>query len=231
MSVSDGCVADAPNRISAALNRWTREGYAAWYSDRRAYHAARDSSRCADLRRTFRRNDTWMVPTIVNEVKDGRALARPGFAYLDSTQRQSCERTVASIEGVDDTLRNGVFRDFLSEIGELHRAGIGILAGTDVPNPCLAPGFSLHDELRELVAAGLSTRAALAAATISPARFLRATDSLGTVSPGKLADLVLLDGDPLIDIGNSRRIRAVFLDGRLFTRAELDTMLVDSKPR
>jgi imidazolonepropionase-like amidohydrolase len=172
-----------------------------------------------------------MVPTIVNEVKDRRALARPAFAYLDSAQRKSCEGTVASIEGVADTLRDGLFHDFLSEIGEVHRAGIGILAGTDVPNPCLAPGFSLHDELGELVAAGLSPRAALAAATISPARFLRATDSLGTVSPGKLADLVLLDGDPLIDIGNSRRIRAVFLDGSLFTRAELDTMLVDSKPR
>jgi predicted amidohydrolase YtcJ len=65
------------------------------------------------------------------------------------------------------------------------------------------------------------------AATISPARFLHATDSLGTIERGKVADLVLLDADPLDDIGNVARVRAVVAAGRLFDRAALDALLAE----
>src|SRR5688572_28510071 len=111
-----------------------------------------------------------MVPTIVNELKDTRALKRTAFAYLDSAGRAACQGTVDMIAAVPDTLRLGLFADLRREVGEVRSNGLGILAGTDMPNPCLVAGFSLHDELEELVAAGLSTREALAAATINPAR-------------------------------------------------------------
>nr|MBA3890204.1 amidohydrolase family protein [Gemmatimonadaceae bacterium] len=87
--------------------------------------------------------------------------------------------------------------------------------------PFVYAGASLHEELALLVASGLTPLQALQAATLNPARYLSATDSLGTVAPGKLADLVLLDANPLEDIRNTQRIHAVVLNGRLLARAAL----------
>ena len=91
-----------------------------------------------------------------------------------------------------------------------------MLAGTDMPQAFVYPGFSLHDELALLVQSGLTPLEALRAATYNPAEFLGALDSLGTVAQGKIADLVLLDADPLTDIRNTRRISIVIANGRVF---------------
>lgn len=95
----------------------------------------------------------------------------------------------------------------------LDRHGAGILAGTDTPNPFPVPGFSLHDELESLVAAGLTPAEALVAATREPARFLGEADEFGTVETGRRADLVLLEGNPLEDIGHTRSIAGVMVHG------------------
>ena len=87
------------------------------------------------------------------------------------------------------------------------------------------PGFGLHEELAEFVRSGLTPAAALRAATYEPARYFGALDSLGTIAPGKLADLVLLDGNPLTDIRNAHRIFAVLTRGQLYDRAALDRLL------
>src|SRR4030095_13756293 len=79
-------------------------------------------------------------------------------------------------------------------------AGVRLLAGTDAMNPSVVPGFSLHDELQELVAAGLTPYEALKAATANPAEFLKANKEFGTVTEGKRADLILVDGNPLVDV-------------------------------
>ena len=79
--------------------------------------------------------------------------------------------------------------------------------------------------------AGLTPAEALRAATISPARYFGLTDSLGTVAVGKVADLVLLDANPLADIANTKRIHAVILGGRLLDRVALDGLLADAKTR
>jgi imidazolonepropionase-like amidohydrolase len=107
----------------------------------------------------------------------------------------------------------------------MQRAGVPILAGSDVGNPWLVAGYSLHDELALFVQAGMPPLAALQTATINPARYLGTVDSLGTIAEGKIADLVLLDGNPLDDIRNTDRIRAVIVNGRLLTRAALDSLL------
>jgi imidazolonepropionase-like amidohydrolase len=96
----------------------------------------------------------------------------------------------------------------------MHKAGVRILAGTDTPNAYVFPGSSLHDELELLVKAGLTPIQALQAATIRPAEYLGMPGRLGSIAPGKLADLVLLGGDPLDDISNTRRVEAVVLNGR-----------------
>ena len=113
----------------------------------------------------------------------------------------------------------------LAVTGMAAAAGVGILAGTDTPNPFVYPGFSLHDELELLVQAGLTPREALAAATTAPTEFLGATDSLGAVAEGKLADLVLLEANPLEEIGNTRRISLVVANGRFINREEIGALL------
>jgi hypothetical protein len=109
----------------------------------------------------------------------------------------------------------------------LYGEGVPILAGTDLsPWPGAFPGWALHDELVHLVVAGLTPQDALRAATLNPARYLNATDSLGTIARRRRADLVLLDANPFADIRNTRRVHAVFLNGRYLNRAALDTLLV-----
>jgi imidazolonepropionase-like amidohydrolase len=98
-------------------------------------------------------------------------------------------------------------------VRELARMKATILAGSDAGTPYVVPGESLHDELAYLVAAGLTPLEALRAATLNPARFVGRGD-VGTVTPGAVADLVLLSGNPLEQIGNTRTIVAVYRGGR-----------------
>jgi hypothetical protein len=110
-------------------------------------------------------------------------------------------------------------------IGAMTRAGVPILAGSDPPNMGSVPGRSLHDELVLLVRSGLTPAEALRSATLRPAEFLGATDSLGTIAPGKVADLVILDANPLEAIDNIRGVRAVMARGQFHDRSDLDGMI------
>jgi imidazolonepropionase-like amidohydrolase len=107
----------------------------------------------------------------------------------------------------------------------MHGAGVPIAAGTDTPIGFAAPGYSLHTELEMLVRAGLSPIEALRSATLRPAEFFGLEGEMGTIEPGRLADLVLLAEDPLEDIGNTRSVQAVVTRGRLLDRTELDALV------
>src|SRR5260370_420308 len=109
----------------------------------------------------------------------------------------------------------------------MHKTGVEFIAGTDAPNPFCFPGFSLHDELDLLVQSGLTPMEALRTATINPARFFGMENTLGTIEVGKLADLVLLDANPLKDIRNTQEINAVVINGRLLDRKTLDKLLAE----
>jgi cytosine/adenosine deaminase-related metal-dependent hydrolase len=118
------------------------------------------------------------------------------------------------------------YRGVLRDLQEMHRAGVRILPGTDVAVALKYPGFSLRDELGYFVdKIGMSPMEALLSATRSAAEFSGMLDSLGTVEIGKVADLVLLDADPLADIRNVGRVDAVILRGELFDRARLSALL------
>jgi hypothetical protein len=112
-------------------------------------------------------------------------------------------------------LRRREFQKYKDLTGILHRAGVTLLAGTDCPEPYCPPGFSLHQELELLVESGLTPAAALQAATINNARSLKQEGKLGSIAPGKLADLVILSADPTADIRNTRKIEQVIRGGRL----------------
>jgi imidazolonepropionase-like amidohydrolase len=108
----------------------------------------------------------------------------------------------------------------------LHQAGVKIMAGTDLGAPLCYPGFALHDELELMVSdIGLSPTEALQSATRIPAEFMGLGASIGTIEKGRLADLLLLDANPLIDIKNTRKIAAVVIGGRMLSKAELQSMM------
>ncbi|HPT26889.1 MAG TPA: amidohydrolase family protein, partial [Bryobacteraceae bacterium] len=113
-------------------------------------------------------------------------------------------------------LRRREFQKYKDLTGILYRAGVPLLAGTDAPEPFCPPGFSLHQELELLVESGLTPAAALQAATLNNARILRADKELGSIQPGKLADIVILNADPLASIQNSRKIFRVIKAGKVY---------------
>jgi adenine deaminase len=118
------------------------------------------------------------------------------------------------------------FQRVLAQVKIMKKAGLRFLAGTDYDNPFLYPGFSLHDELALFVEAGFTPMEALQTATINPAKFLGTTDSLGTIEKGKIADMILLNADPLIDIHNTKQIQAVFVNGKYLPKQTVEAMLV-----
>ena len=186
-----------------------------------------DRSKCLSVAAALRRSNTSVVPTLSNgrtmfpELRnDARFLAR--FRYVPRVYH-------AQMNGPGFTeARAAVFRKSVDVVRVLYEAGVELLAGTDTPpgGTRHLPGFSLHDELSLLAAAGLSPMEAIEAATRKPARRFGKTD-VGTIEPGMQADMVMLDQNPLDDIENTRRIAAVMTGGRLLDRAALDEMLAD----
>jgi len=192
-----------------------------------------DAAVASTLLNTFVRNGTWQVPTLVelrtNALGDlstnaGQALAKddPRWAYLPMSLRDLWSKSRSG--NVPDGGQE-LFNGQLSLTRRMHRSGALFMAGTDSPNPSILPGFALHDELELLVSAGFSPMEALQAATLNPARYLGKDKYLGTVEIGKLADLVLLDANPLDNISNTQKIRAVIVNGRYLSREKLDAML------
>jgi imidazolonepropionase-like amidohydrolase len=114
----------------------------------------------------------------------------------------------------------------LKHTREMREAGVRLMVGTDAAVLNVFPGASVHDELRLFVdSLGMSPLQAIESATRKPAEWLGLADSVGTITAGKVADLVLLDADPLADITNTRRIAAVVLRGRLFLQRDLTALL------
>jgi imidazolonepropionase-like amidohydrolase len=191
---------------------------------RRSY----DPAKCRSVVATLARNHTWVTPTLVVYQPYAHAFdsasTHPEWArYVPGIVQGGWVRRARDLKPADSMIVRSYFS--FDRTNELERAGVKLLAGTDASQAFVFPGFSLHQELELLVQSGLTPLQALRTATYNPAEFLNALDSLGTVSRGKLADLVLLRANPLTDIRNTRRISAVIANGRVFDRAALDQLL------
>jgi imidazolonepropionase-like amidohydrolase len=116
-----------------------------------------------------------------------------------------------------------MYENHFKLVKAMARSGVKMLVGTDSS----FFGSAVHDELREMVKAGLTPVEALQTATINPAEYFGKRDSMGTVEKGKLADLVLLDGNPLESIENVRKVSAVVVNGRFLDRKALDHLLAE----
>lgn len=193
-----------------------------------------DDKKATELFAKFKKNGTWQVPTLTvlralaylddeKFVADARKKYMPAYVITSWNPKNDSRLSRTTVE--DYAHRKVTYNRELQLVKQMHEAGVGILAGTDTLNPYCFPGFSIHDELALLVEAGLTPRDALLTATRNPAQFLGREKDLGVIGPGKLADLVLLDANPLTDISNSKKIAGVMQNGKWHDRAALQKML------
>ncbi len=199
--------------------------------------ATYDEKLAAAMFERLAKNGTFLSPTFI--VTHAMAsLGDPGFlddprlkylprAYRDEWNPKRDPRTATDTD--EDYARDkAVLRKLMELVPLARRAGVRFIAGSDAGNPYCFHGFGLHDELELLVKAGLTPMEALQAATRNAGDLL-GDRRIGTVEKGKVADLVLLDANPLDDITNTRKIFAVVRAGRLHTRADLDAMLAEAE--
>jgi imidazolonepropionase-like amidohydrolase len=200
-----------------------------------------------DLYARLIRNDTSFVPTLLlmdigpklNPLTD--ADARVKFALDDSRGRYISPQLVNGWRGFLKAVPKfpgpELYLAAVLSLREIHQAGVRIMPGTDLGVPLVYPGFSLHTELEQLVRrVAMTPMQALQAATLRPAEFFGMEQTLGTIEKGKIADLVLLDANPMDDIKNTQKIDSVVVGGRLLTKARLqrDLAVVEaeaSKPK
>jgi imidazolonepropionase-like amidohydrolase len=170
---------------------------------------AYDETKAAALFQKFVKNGTRHTPTLVvlsSFLADPAAARR--LPYMQDLPQEQFDMWMQRIARL--------LERYKKLVGDMHRAGVEFLAGTDMgPNTAVPPGLGLHDELALLVEAGFTPLEALQTATRNPAGYFGKLQDMGTVEPGKLADMILLDSDPLEDIRNTRRIRMVVLRGRV----------------
>ncbi len=215
-----------------ATTRQSRDRELAW---QRELLESYSDEQAAALIAKFMRNQTWQVPTLI-------LLRNDAFPMPESDPSRDARRNYAPLQvltnwqkGAKDrdkgattqeyALRASLMQASLQIVGKMHTAGVPIMAGTDTTAPFIFPGSSLHEELALLVQAGLTPLQALQAATKLPAEFLGKLQTQGTIEPGKVADLLLLEANPLDDIHNTQKIRAVILRGKLLDRNALDELL------
>ena len=194
--------------------------------------------RADETYRLLARNNTFITPTLVTQraltfIDDLNEEIDPRMQYVSADERKWWKPE----NGMLTKYRTPEYiamrkREYAKMLEEVHRAqmlGVRLLAGTDITIPYTYPGFSLHDELKLFVEAGLTPMQALETATTNPAVLLGLSKIWGRVETGYTANLVLLSADPLVDISNTRKIDSVVVNGKLLNRTQLDQLLDDAK--
>jgi len=193
-----------------------------------------DERKVKEIARATARAGVYSTPTLTffkitygTGATDEQIRAYPDYRFAPPKKRERWERVSKRLrqDPPTEARRREYVRVRNLLVKEIHAAGGKIMTGSDTPEWFLLYGWTLHRELRSLVEAGLSPYAALEAATRNPAEYLRATDHIGTVARGRRADLVLLEANPLEDIGNTRRVAAVVVGGRYLSKEALQKML------
>jgi len=193
-----------------------------------------DEGRIPGLIAATKAAGVWIVPTeyfleaMAGEDPVEQLAARPDMRHVSSAMLQQWTtgtNTLRNAPGMTPEMRRRFIALRRSILKGLHDAGVGIVLGSDAPQLWNAPGFSVTRELGTYVAAGLTPWQALAIGTRNVAAFLGNSDEAGTIGNGKRADLILLDANPLTDIGNVGRKAGVMVGGRWLPRAEIEQRL------
>ncbi|WP_456426272.1 amidohydrolase family protein [Rhodocaloribacter sp.] len=193
-----------------------------------------DAAALDEVARLTREAGAWVVPTMalweyLYGTADPEALrGYPELRYLPRRQveawAQSYERRLRSGR-IDPAAARNVIANRMRVLEALHRAGAGILMGTDSPQLYSVPGFSLHRELERMTAAGMTPYEVLRTGTYNVGEYFNGKDTFGVVAVGRRADLVLLDGNPLEDLDHLRRPAGVMVRGRWVPAEEIEARL------
>lgn len=213
---------------SAALREAAQKGQ--WKEDRQRMLDEHNPELAKAIFAAMKAAGTWYVPTHLTRRVDAYGddaliLEDPLLRYLHPLMKwQWLEDVNKTIDEDPSPQARQTYRDFykkgLELTGAAHEAGVKVLLGTDY----IVAGGTVHDELQQLVLAGLSPAEALRAATLSPAEYFELQNDYGQVKPGMVADLILLDKNPLEDIRHSSSIETVIFNGNLYDRAALETI-------
>jgi hypothetical protein len=191
-----------------------------------------------DAYRVLAKNNTFLTPTLVTQrsltfIDDLVKKPDRGMEYVSDEELNWWKpengmltkyRTPEYI-----AMRKRQYAKMMEQIPKAQALGVRFLAGTDITIPYTYPGFSLHDELKLFVDAGMTPMQALETATTNPALLLGLSKTWGKIEPGYVANLVLLNANPLIDIQNTRKIDGVVVNGKLLDRTRLDRLLTEAK--
>ena len=187
-----------------------------------------DRSRTRELVDATRAAGTWNCPTLIIRRRHLQTLdeltARPENRYEPPMHVEGWRQFKLTYP-YGTSLKGEELAIFQQIVRGLHASGAGLLAGTDASVHFIFHGSSLHEELEEFVAAGLTPYQALVVASRNAAEFLGELDESGTVAAGKRADLLVLSADPTTRITNTRAIEGVMLGGRWLARSDLDALL------
>ena len=214
------------------LSALAKHDYAAYGKLGPQIMATYDQTKASALFVQLVQNDTWQVPTLVwtqanSRIDDPDLKSDSRLKYVPASIRAQWDpaKLRAQTSPEDLAALKAEAARYVELVKAMHSAGVQFMAGSDGPDPFVFPGFSLHDELEWLIKSGFTSLQALQSATLDPALFLRKLDKYGSVEPGRVADVVLLDANPLTDIRNTRKIFGVVVNGKYYSRPALDTML------
>ena len=176
------------------------------------------------------KNDVWQIPTLILYKNfANKTFKNPDYLqFLNLLPEERKEEWVKKINAIDNVISKDVVEYTVwskKMVDFMHDSGISFMAGTDTPIGFLIPGLSLHQEIQELHESGLSELEALQTATINPAKYFNLENSLGRIKSGFIADLIILDKNPLESISNTKSIHAVIKEGNLMNRSYLDSLI------
>ncbi|MDG2234893.1 MAG: amidohydrolase family protein [Flavobacteriaceae bacterium] len=176
------------------------------------------------------KNDVWQIPTLILYKNfANKTFKNPDYLqFLNLLPEERKEEWIKKINAIDNVISTDVVEYTVwskKMVDFMHDRGISFMAGTDTPIGFLIPGLSLHQEIQELYESGLSELEAIQTATINPAKYFNLENSLGRIKSGFIADLIILDKNPLESISNTKSIHAVIKEGNLMNRSYLDSLM------
>ena len=176
------------------------------------------------------KNDVWQIPTLILYKNfANKTFKNPDYLqFLNLLPEERKEVWIKKINAIDNVINKDVVEYTVwskKMVDFMHDRGISFMAGTDTPIGFLIPGLSLHQEIQELYESGLSELEAIQTATINPAKYFNLENSLGRIKSGFIADLIILDKNPLESISNTKSIHAVIKEGHLMNRSYLDSLM------
>jgi imidazolonepropionase-like amidohydrolase len=195
-----------------------------------------DDKALQDLVARTKKAGAWIVPTLVVWETLRGPITLQSRTQLEELRYLPRAQVEAWTKAVDGRLQNPQFnpadaKQYIDNrmriLEALHRAGVGILLGSDAPQQFNVPGFSIHREMQRMTDAGMSAYDVVKSGTASVGEYFKAQDSFGRVAVGQRADLILVDANPLDNVANMGRRSGVMVRGRWLPAAEIQTRLAE----